>query len=43
MIWSPTLNNPANQAFMKMAEAKLKRTPAYFHAVMYRSSKSEYG
>jgi branched-chain amino acid transport system substrate-binding protein len=39
MIWSPTLNNPANQAFMKMAEAKLKRTPAYFHAVMYSAGR----
>jgi branched-chain amino acid transport system substrate-binding protein len=39
MIWSPTLNNPANQAFMKMAEARLKRTPAYFHAVMYSAGR----
>ena len=39
MIWSPTLNNPANQAFMKAAEARLKRTPAYFHAVMYSAGR----
>jgi len=38
-IWSPTLNNPANQAFMKLAEARLKRTPAYFHAVMYSAGR----
>ena len=39
MIWSPTLTNPANQAFMKLAEARLKRTPAYFHAVMYSAGR----
>jgi branched-chain amino acid transport system substrate-binding protein len=38
-IWSPTLNNPANHAFMKLAEARLKRTPAYFHAVMYSAGR----
>jgi branched-chain amino acid transport system substrate-binding protein len=38
-IWSPTLNNPANQAFMKLAESRLKRTPAYFHAVMYSAGR----
>ena len=38
-IWSPTLTNPANQAFMKVAEARLKRTPAYFHAVMYSAGR----
>jgi branched-chain amino acid transport system substrate-binding protein len=38
-IWSPTLTNPANQAFMKLAEARLKRTPAYFHAVMYSAGR----
>ena len=38
-IWSPTLQNPANQAFMKLAEARLKRTPAYFHAVMYSAGR----
>jgi branched-chain amino acid transport system substrate-binding protein len=39
LIWAPTLTNPANQTFMKLAEARLKRTPAYFHAVMYSSGR----
>ena len=39
LIWAPTLPNPANQAFMKLAEAKLKRTPAYFQAVMYSTGR----
>ncbi len=39
LLWSPTLQNPANQTFMKMAEAKLGRTPAYFHAIMYSSGR----
>ncbi len=38
-IWAPTLTNPANQAFMKVAEARLKRPPAYFHAVMYSAGR----
>ena len=39
LIWAPTLANPANQAFLKLAEARLKRTPAYFHAVMYSTGR----
>jgi branched-chain amino acid transport system substrate-binding protein len=39
LLWSPTLGNPANQAFMKLAEAKLGRTPAYFTAIMYSSGR----
>ena len=39
LIWAPTLPTPANQAFMKQAEARLKRTPAYFHAVMYSAGR----
>jgi branched-chain amino acid transport system substrate-binding protein len=39
LLWSPTLQSPANQTFMKMAEAKLGRTPAYFHAIMYSSGR----
>ncbi len=39
MIWSPTLDNTANRAFTKIAEAKVKRTPSYFHAVMYSSGR----
>lgn len=35
LIWSPTLDNPANRSFVKLAEAKLGKTPAYFTAVMY--------
>jgi branched-chain amino acid transport system substrate-binding protein len=38
-IWAPTLPNPANRAFMQMAEEKLKRTPSYFHAVMYSAGR----
>jgi branched-chain amino acid transport system substrate-binding protein len=38
-IWSPTLDNRANQAFMKLAESRLRHTPAYFHAVMYSSGR----
>jgi branched-chain amino acid transport system substrate-binding protein len=39
LIWAPTLSNPANQTFMKLAEARLKRQPAYFHAVMYSTGR----
>jgi branched-chain amino acid transport system substrate-binding protein len=39
LIWAPTLPTPANQAFMKQAEGRLKRTPAYFHAVMYSAGR----
>lgn len=39
LLWSPALQNPANQTFMKLAEAKFGRTPAYFHAVMYSSGR----
>jgi branched-chain amino acid transport system substrate-binding protein len=39
LLWSPSLQNPANQTFMKLAEAKFGRTPAYFHAVMYSSGR----
>ena len=39
MIWSPTLKNPPNLAFMKLAEARIKRPPAYFHAVMYSAGR----
>ena len=39
LLWSPTLQNPANQTFLKLAEAKFGRTPAYFHAVMYSSGR----
>jgi len=39
LLWSPTLQNPANQVFMKLAGAKLGRTPAYFTAIMYSSGR----
>ena len=39
LVWAPALNNPANRAFMQLAEAKLKRTPSYFHAVMYSTGR----
>jgi branched-chain amino acid transport system substrate-binding protein len=39
LIWAPTLQTPANRTFMQLAEAKLKRTPAYFTAVMYSAGR----
>jgi branched-chain amino acid transport system substrate-binding protein len=38
-IWAATLDNPANRTFMQMAQEKLKRTPSYFHAVMYSAGR----
>ena len=39
LIWAPTLDNAANRAFMTLAESRLRRTPSYFHAVMYSSGR----
>ncbi|HZP37200.1 MAG TPA: ABC transporter substrate-binding protein [Methylomirabilota bacterium] len=39
LLWSPTLQTPANRTFMKLAQSRLGRTPAYFHAVMYSSGR----
>jgi branched-chain amino acid transport system substrate-binding protein len=39
LIWASTLANPANRAFMQLAEPKLKRIPSYFHAVMYSAGR----
>src|SRR6266478_4212868 len=39
LIWAPTLDNPANRVFMQVAEPKIKRTPSYFHAVMYSAGR----
>lgn len=39
LIWAPTIDNPANRAFVQLAERKVKRTPSYFHAVMYSSGR----
>jgi branched-chain amino acid transport system substrate-binding protein len=38
-IWAASLDNPANRTFMQLAEAKLKRPPSYFHAVMYSAGR----
>jgi branched-chain amino acid transport system substrate-binding protein len=39
IIWAPTLDNPTNRVFVRLAETKLGKTPAYFHAVMYSSGR----
>jgi branched-chain amino acid transport system substrate-binding protein len=39
LLWSPTLDNPANQRFMKLAQTKLGKSPAYFSAVMYSAGR----
>ena len=39
LIWAPTLQTPANQTFMRLAEAKGKNPPAYFTAVMYSAGR----
>ena len=39
LIWAPTLPTPANQTFMKLAEAKGKNPPAYFAAIMYSAGR----
>lgn len=39
LIWGPTLENPANRTFVRLAEAKFGKTPAYFHAVMYSAGR----
>jgi branched-chain amino acid transport system substrate-binding protein len=39
LIWAPTIDNAANRAFVQLAEGKVKRTPSYFHAVMYSSGR----
>jgi len=39
LIWSPTLPNPTNRTFLRSAEAKFGKTPAYFHAVMYSAGR----
>jgi branched-chain amino acid transport system substrate-binding protein len=37
--WSPTLPNPTNRAFVQFAEAKLGKTPSFFHAAMYSAGR----
>jgi branched-chain amino acid transport system substrate-binding protein len=37
--WTTALDTPANRAFMKLAEARLARTPAFFHAAMFSAGR----
>src|SRR5437879_12587124 len=39
LIWAPTLATPANRIYLKLAEAKVGGTPAYFTAVMYSAGR----
>jgi branched-chain amino acid transport system substrate-binding protein len=39
LIWAPTLATPANKTYMKLAEAKVGKTPAYFTAIMYSAGR----
>jgi len=39
LIWAPTLATPANRTYLKLAEAKVGRTPAYFTAIMYSAGR----
>jgi len=39
LIWAPTLATPANRTYMKLAEAKVGKTPAYFTAIMYSAGR----
>ncbi len=39
LIWAPTLATSANRTYMKLAEAKVGKTPAYFTAVMYSAGR----
>ena len=39
LVWAPTIDNAANKAFVQLAESRIKRTPSYFHAVMYSSGR----
>ena len=39
LIWAPTLTTPANRTYLKLAEAKVGRTPAYFTAIMYSAGR----
>src|SRR2546427_4302700 len=38
-LGAPTPATPANRTYMKLAEAKVGRTPAYFTAVMYSAGR----
>jgi branched-chain amino acid transport system substrate-binding protein len=39
LIWAPTLATPANRTYLKLAEAKIGKTPAYFTAIMYSAGR----
>src|SRR2546427_12503705 len=39
LIWAPTLATPANRTYLKLAEVKAGRTPAYFTAIMYSAGR----
>src|SRR5262249_54429868 len=39
LIWAPTLTTPATRTYLKLAEAKVGRTPAYFTAIMYSAGR----
>jgi branched-chain amino acid transport system substrate-binding protein len=39
LMYAPTLQTPANQTYLRLAEAKVGRTPAYFTAVMYSAGR----
>ena len=39
LIWAPTLTTPANRTYLKLAEANVGRTPAYFTAIMYSAGR----
>jgi branched-chain amino acid transport system substrate-binding protein len=39
LLWAPTLATPANRTYLKLAEAKVGKTPAYFTAVMYSAGR----
>ena len=39
LVWAPTLPTPANRTYLKLAEAKIGKTPAYFTVIMYSAGR----
>jgi len=39
ITWAPTVDTPANRAFVKLATTKLGRTPSYYDAYMYSAAR----
>jgi branched-chain amino acid transport system substrate-binding protein len=39
MTWAPTVDTPANRAFVKRATDRLGRTPSYYDAFMYSAAR----